>query len=514
MKKLVFIMAALVLSVALLLVSCGETEPTLNEPPANDQTNADGTNTPTSISLSKLMLSMYVGESYELGVKVYPADADVNSITWTSTNPAIAECSGGVVMAKSVGSAIISASSPTSRTVSCTVTVAEKPLSEEDLKSLVKINLPEFPVRINYTDPTTQKSAIAEISNAVVRMREDKNTETGEDVARVFVKFNVTKVYDQDGIDGLNPIFFKFILNADSGVSSTYQFEKRGAEAIKIGERFTLINQTNAANVSLDSAEIGFAFDARNYKDGREFDIEVLGFDDDDVITNSSDIPSDPTDKPTEPGEITVTLSNKHLYLAVDGAFALVGTVTDENGNVVSGANIIWESTDEDIATCKGGLITARSEGMTAIYARVGSSVAVCAVTVIDPARMITFTLPDMPIELDCIDPQTGKKTSFIVRGCSLEHVLDYREGDGNFVRITMKFDVEKTYDEEGADGTNMVGFSINLYEDGFAGMLESMNRGETKIKVGEICTVEYVFGARFHEGRRNFKVELQPIAE
>ena len=77
-----------------------------------------------------------------------------------------------------------------------------------------------------------------------------------------------------------------------------------------------------------------------------------------------------------------------------------------------------------------------------------------------------------------------------------------------------MKFDVEKTYDEEGADGTNMVGFSINLYEDGFAGMLESMNRGETKIKVGETCTVEYVFGARFHEGRRNFKVELQPIAE
>lgn len=517
MKKLALIMTALILGAALLLVSCGEAEPTLDDNPTNENTDTDGAKTPTSISLSKLTLSMYVGESYELGVTVYPIDADVDSITWSSTNPAIAECTDGVVTAKSVGSAIISASSPTSRTVSCTVTVGEKPLSEADLKSLVKVNLPEFPVRVNYTDPSTGKSAIAEISNAIVRMREDKHTETGEDVARVFVKFNVTKVYDQDGIDGLNPIFFKFILNADSGVSSTYQFEKSGADAIKIGERFTLINQTNAANVSLDSAEIGFAFDARNYKDGREFDIEVLGFDDDDVITNSSDIPSAPTDKPTEPnepGEITVTLSNKHLYLAVDGAFALVGTVTDENGNVVSGANIIWESTDENIATCKGGLITARSEGMTAIYARVGSSVAVCAVTVIDPARMITFTLPDMPIELDCIDPQTGKKTSFIVRGCSLEHVLDYREGDGNFVRITMKFEVEKTYDEEGADGTNMVGFSINLYEDGFAGMLESMNRGETKIKVGETCTVEYVFGARFHEGRRNFKVELQPIAE
>ena len=162
--------------------------------------------------------------------------------------------------------------------------------------------------------------------------------------------------------------------------------------------------------------------------------------------------------------------------------------------------------------TCKDGLVTAHKEGMAAVYAKVDSMVEVCMVSVIDPARMVTFDLPEMPIELDCIDPLTGKKTSLIIHGCSFEHLLDYREGDGNFVRVTMKFDVEKVYDEEGADGINMVAFSINLYEAGFAGKLESTNRGETKIKVGEKCTVEYVFGARFHEGRRNFRVEILPL--
>ena len=162
----------------------------------------------------------------------------------------------------------------------------------------------------------------------------------------------------------------------------------------------------------------------------------------------------------------------------------------------------------------KDGLITPHKEGMTAIYAKIESSVAVCMVTVIDPARMITFTTPEMPMQLDCIDPLSGKKTSFIIKGYSFDHILDYREGDGNFVRVTMKFEVEKTFDEEGADGINTVAFNINLYEAGFAGMLETVTRGETKIKVGETCTVEYVFGARFHEGRRNFKVEILPITE
>ena len=328
---------ALLLCTATLLVSCGEEDPIANDTPSNNQGNTNGPLTPTSISLSKITLSMYVGETYELGVTAYPADADLDTITWTSTNPAVAECIGVVVKAKSVGSAIISASSPTSRPASCTITVEEKPLSEDDLKSLVKINLPDFPLRINYTDTTTGKNAIAEISNTVVRMREDYNSATGEKVARVFVKFNVTKVFDQDGIDGLNPIYFKSVMTADSGASETYEFEKSGDSAIKIGERCALINQTNSANVSLDTAEIGFVFDARNYKDGREFTIEILGFDEDDVITNSADIPGTPSDKPVvSPGEISIALSNKNLYLAVDGAFALVETVTDENGNVIA----------------------------------------------------------------------------------------------------------------------------------------------------------------------------------
>ncbi len=710
MKRIFISILILILCSTFMLVSCGESEP----PENNEESN--GVVTPNLINLSKLSLDMYTGDSYELGVTVIPQNASTDSIEWDSTNDAVATVENGVIYAHSVGSAIIRATSPTSKPAVCNVTVKEKPLTEEEmfdlvsvnlpefpmlinytdpqtdkssiirindaiirmnetrdpnsgedivqvfikfdvekvydddginglnpiyfeatikptdsqesqtfalekkdstavkvgdkiplsnpenssnisilanemgisfgareyrrgrsfdiiikgktdedivteiplmpdsseyesnLRELVSVKLPEFPVRINYTDPETGKSAIAEISEAVIRMREVTLENTGEKVARVFVKFSVTKIQDSDGYLGKNPIFFKAVVKAENGTSLEWQFEKRGENAIKIGERVPLSNPNNVFDFEIVEGEIGFTFDAKEYLSGRSFEIELCGADDDDVIGNTPSEPDDsnqavcshedengdgkcdkcgadalpenPTDDPSEipddseseaPTVDSIELSKKNLYIEPGKSFTLNAILKDATGATVTSDALIWESTDESIVTCADGVITAKNIGMAAIYAKVGSVVQVCMVTVLEADRMVIIEAPEFPIELEyeyiATDSENGYKTGFKILGYTAEYELDHRDSDGNFVRVNMKFLVEKTFDSDGNKGENSLKYVMNIYEN--RELKQTVEMGDTKLSVGDTTEIEYIFGARFHEGKRTFNIEL-----
>ena len=76
--------------------------------------------------LSQLEATLRVGELLQLSADVIPAYADDLRVTWTSSDPAVADVDWtGVVTARAPGSCEISATSSNGRSDTCTVTVSE-----------------------------------------------------------------------------------------------------------------------------------------------------------------------------------------------------------------------------------------------------------------------------------------------------------------------------------------------------------------------------------------------------
>ena len=85
------------------------------------------TNPVISVSLNKQEASLYVGQTTTLIPYCIPENADNTNITWASSNETTAVVQNGVVTAKALGTAVISATSVTGKTAKCTVNVVPTP---------------------------------------------------------------------------------------------------------------------------------------------------------------------------------------------------------------------------------------------------------------------------------------------------------------------------------------------------------------------------------------------------
>ena len=80
----------------------------------------------TDISLSHTGISLTTGQTFTLSATISPSNATNKSVTWTSSNSAVATVSRGAVKAQKAGTATVYAVSSNGKKASCTVTVAEK----------------------------------------------------------------------------------------------------------------------------------------------------------------------------------------------------------------------------------------------------------------------------------------------------------------------------------------------------------------------------------------------------
>ena len=91
----------------------------------------------TEVQLGREALDMYEGDTFKLTATVLPVNTtDSKDISWSSNNEAVATVSeDGTVTAKSVGTAVITATSTNGKTANCTVTVEKKliPITEVSL---------------------------------------------------------------------------------------------------------------------------------------------------------------------------------------------------------------------------------------------------------------------------------------------------------------------------------------------------------------------------------------------
>ena len=76
----------------------------------------------TSITLDKTSASLKVGETVTLSATVGPADATDKTVSWSSSDATVASVSNGVVTARKLGTATITATAG-NMTATCTITV-------------------------------------------------------------------------------------------------------------------------------------------------------------------------------------------------------------------------------------------------------------------------------------------------------------------------------------------------------------------------------------------------------
>ena len=118
----------------------------------------EGAETPTviepeSVSLSETSLSMAIGETKDISASVLPDNANDKTLTWSSSNGAVANYESGKIVARGAGTATITATSVNGKSASCTVTVApNKPAANATVNVTIsnrgKLALANTPVTV------------------------------------------------------------------------------------------------------------------------------------------------------------------------------------------------------------------------------------------------------------------------------------------------------------------------------------------------------------------------------
>ncbi len=131
----------------------------------------------TGVSLNKTSTTIDVGNSETLTATVSPSDATDKSLTWTTSNSAVATVNNGVVTAVAAGTATITAKSNADNTksASCTVTV---PTPSSDPVAVTGVTLSKTATSLNVgaTETLTATVQPANATNKAVNWSSDAPT--------------------------------------------------------------------------------------------------------------------------------------------------------------------------------------------------------------------------------------------------------------------------------------------------------------------------------------------------
>lgn len=191
-------------------------------------------------------------------------------------------------------------------------------------------------------------------------------------------------------------------------------------------------------------------------------------------------------DNPTAP---TVTLSDVTLNLDV-GAVHTLSAITGNN----AGEIISWKSTDDSIASCKDGEVTAHSEGICVILAITENGYSgYSVVTVGNPKKnsehlpYLDFEFKNLGRELKFVNKTTGEvETSLLVYDYDMETLL---LSDGRLV-VEISLRCVKTYDKEGFDGTTPSALTASIYRENDA-FCDKKQYHTTALSIGEVFVVK-----------------------
>lgn len=325
----------------------------------------------SSVSLNKTSLELVIGESVQLNATANPSDATQKTVTWSSSNQAVATVAGGKVTAVSEGSSIITANAG-GKSATCSVTVKKKTvdvtsvvlnktdlsLTEGDTETLVATVKPD-----DATDKavtwSTSKSDVATVENGkVVAIKEGEaviSAKAGEKSATC-----------------------KVIVNKKVIAVSSVELNKNTIELVE-GESETLVATVNPDDatdktVTWSSSDESIVI----VENGK---VSAIKEGSATITAAAGDIEATCTVTVKKKVIVvsSITLNKSSINILVGGNETLIATVLPDNA---TDKTVIWSSKDERVATVKDGKVTAISIGKTTISAKADNITAECTVIV------------------------------------------------------------------------------------------------------------------------------------
>lgn len=295
----------------------------------------------TSISMSSTSESIPMGSTTTLSVTYTPTNAANRSVTWSSSNTAVATVSSsGVVTAKTPGTATITARTSNDKTATCTVTVTDP------RKNVVTSNTAGATVSFS-----TSNSYEWEWDSTNKRMR-STNYNIHNTFSTTTITINTTKTTDlsfdysvssEDDYDELTIILDgTTIVSAISGTINSSYSEK-------------LTSGTHTINLKYVKDRSDNENDDRAYISNMKLDYTPV---------------------------TSVSLNKSSVALAVNGTSQLSATVAPSNATIKTTS---WSSSNTSVATVStNGLVTAKAAGTATITVTTtdGSKKATCSVHV------------------------------------------------------------------------------------------------------------------------------------
>lgn len=327
-----------------------------------------------SVSLDKSVLDLTEGDEYLLNATIAPIDASDKSVTWSSSNTTVASVdSDGLVRALSIGNATITVTTNDgSKTATCDVNVSAKlyPVTG------VTLNKTSMSLKKNETETLVATINPANASNKLVSWSSSNlSVATVDSDGMVTGIGNGTAVITVTTADGSKTATCS--VTVTTPVSSVSL--DRTSSNLKIGESITLkatINPDDASekNVTWSSS-----------------DPRVASVDENGIVTANANgtaiirVTTKDGAKTATCSVVVITpvssvsLNKTTLNLPLKYTETLVATINPESA---TNKNVTWSSSDNSIATVRGGVVTA-----------VGLGTAIITVTTVDGGKTATCTV-------------------------------------------------------------------------------------------------------------------------
>ena len=337
----------------------------------------------TEVQLGREALDMYEGDTFKLTATVLPVNTtDSKDISWSSNNEAVATVSeDGTVTAKSVGTAVITATSTNGKTASCTVTVEKKliPITEVSLSEsavgIIEGNTHKLTATVLPENTTDSKSVSWSSNNEAVATVSEDGTITAKSAGTAVITATSTNGKTAGCTVTVSK---KEIPIVDVALNRTSATITEG-DILNLTATVLPENTTESKNIGWSSSNNDIAtVDSTGKVTAKQAGTVVITATSSNGKTASCTITVEKKEIP-----ITEVVLNKTSAAVDEGeTIKLIATVYPEN--TTNGKSIKWSSNNNTVVTVDlMGNVTAKKAGTAIITATSENGVsASCTITV------------------------------------------------------------------------------------------------------------------------------------
>ena len=196
-----------------------------------------------SIVLNNSSLNMIVGNTSLLNATISPTNATNKNITWSSSNNNIAEVNYGLVKAKNIGQAIITARSDNGKIATCNITVKANQ-NENNSNTTVNNKIQISSIKLNYDNVTITKAELIQLETIISPSdATDKKLTWSTSDEKVVIVSKKGEIYGKGA--GKATITVKASNNVSASVIVTVKNKTYNKKAIFIGDSITMGNESS-----------------------------------------------------------------------------------------------------------------------------------------------------------------------------------------------------------------------------------------------------------------------------